>query len=77
MERVVKHGTRWYVAYRRGSMWVAPTRIGEKDAPLAVVGPLEYVVEHAYGYANERDARKRATDLFPYDGSAHDRRKAA
>lgn len=77
-ERVTKFGTKWVVAFARGDRWVIPAHTGNVNAPLAYVGRLEDFAHLGYVYTNERDARKRAAELFPLAGSAFDKwRKAA
>jgi len=76
MSRVVKHGTRWVVAYQRGRVWIGPAHTGKPNAPLALVGTLDHVAEHGYTYANRSEAVARAAEFYPFDNTAFERRAA-
>ena len=72
MSRVVKHGSRYFIAWEREGTWVAPC----KDGALAIVGPFEVVVTKAPSFTRKAEAEAAAKQLYPFANTAFDRSAA-
>lgn len=73
MSRVVKHGSRYLIAWERAGTWAAPCKDG---GAIAVVGPFEVVATKAPSFTRKAEAEAAVKQMYPFANTAFDRSAA-